>query len=152
MRARAVRIRSLAANLAVFVGAVLVVNAIVFGLRFPGAAGDPSGPPGWVVGLVWTALFTLFGTAHWMLQAPANGAGARFWLAAFAILCLSYPFYTLGLGNRSIGLAGNVVTGFAAILLVRRLRAASETAALLVAPVLPWLVFASWSILPAVRE
>ncbi len=137
------RISSLAANLAVFLGAVLVVNALIFGLGFPGAAGDPSGPPGWFVGLVWTVLFALFGAAHWRLQAAADAAAARFWLVAFSVLCLIYPFYTLGLSNRSIGLAGNVVTAVAAILLVRRLWLACVTAALLVVPVIPWLVLAT---------
>jgi tryptophan-rich sensory protein len=139
------RIGSLAASLALFLGAVLVVNAMIFGLRLPGAAGDPSGPPGWLVGLVWTGLFALFGAAHWKLQGSANDEAARLWLVAFAILCLIYPFYTLGLANRSIGLAGNIVTGLVAVLLVRRIWSASITAALLVAPVIPWLAFASWT-------
>ncbi len=139
------RSASLAANVALSVGAALVVNAVIFGLQFLGAAGDPLGPPGWLVGLVWTVLFALFGAARWKLQAPANGTAARFWLVGFAILCLSYPFYTLGLSNRSVGVAGNVLTGLAAILLLRRIWPASPTAAFLVAPVVPWLVFATWT-------
>jgi len=148
----AMRMPSLAANLAVFVGAALVVNAIIFGLGFPGAAGDPSGPPGWFIGLAWAVLFAMFGAAHWRLQALANASAGRVGLVAFAMLCLIYPFYTLGLSSCSIGLLGNIVTALAAVLLVRRIWPASATAALLVAPVIPWLVFASWVSLLDVRK
>lgn len=135
----------IAASTAQFVATAMVANALVFSLGFDTA--DPGGPPGWFVGLVWIVLFAMFGAAHGLLRQPGRPADCqRARLVAFAALCLAYPVYTEGLSNPVTGLIGNIVTAIAATLLAIRVLPISPCGAALIAPVVPWLIYASWLI------
>jgi len=122
----------LAANLAVFVGAPLVVNGLIFGLGWARTDGPQAGlPPGWVVGVIWVVLFAGMGTARWLLLRTAwvdveQRRVERVTLLAF--VCLLYPLYTAGLQNERVGLVGNILTLWlaraAAVYAWRRVRAA----------------------------
>ena len=139
--------KPLAVHVGAFVGSCLAVNALIFALA-PRALQDlPTDPPGWLVGAVWTALFACFGLAHGVVahSRPDRRAGRR-GIELLAALCLLYPLYTSGLEDRFIGLAGNIVTAITAVLLAAWLALRDRRAALLVLPVVPWLVYASWTI------
>lgn len=146
------RVRPVSTSVVCFVSAALLVNGLIFGLGFKGAHSDPNGPPGWLVASVWTILFALFGFAHGLLRRRGDDTDAeRRWIVAFAALCLAYPFYTDGLSNRATGLAGNVVTVLAAIALVRRVFMVLPVAGALIAPVIFWIAYATWTIVRAMR-
>jgi tryptophan-rich sensory protein len=146
------RVHAVGASAVRFVGAALLVNGLILGLGFKGARGDPNGPPGWLVASAWTVLFALFGLAHGLLRRLGDDTAAeRRWIVAFGALCLAYPFYTDGLSNRATGLAGNVVTMLAAIALVRRVFIVLPAAGALIAPVIFWIAYASWTIVRAMR-
>ena len=141
-------LRAATRDAAIAIAAVLGVNGIVFGLGFSGTtdrAGEMTSVPGWLIGAVWTGLFALFGAAHGLLRAlgPRTRTACHRlrWFGAF---CLAYPFYTLGLSNQIIGLAGNAVTAIAALAVIRAALRESRLAGALITPVLPWLGFASW--------
>lgn len=147
------RLTSLAANLTLFVGGCLIANALIFGFGSSTSTARPGDPPGWLVGTAWTLWFALFGVAHWLLSGEGSQfARARTGIEILAVLCLLYPIYTMGLSNRVIGLAGNVVTALVTAGLVWWLWPLNRQAALLVSPVVPWLVFASWTILRATKQ
>ena len=140
---------SLAWNLGIIVGSVLAMNGLIFGLGWadrPGVVpGSPIDPPGWLVGLVWTALFASMAVARWRLRdAPAADRG---WVTALIVSCLAYPLYALAPGSMRNGFLGNLATIALAAYVVRRLWPASRPAAACVLPVIPWVCFATLTIL-----
>jgi tryptophan-rich sensory protein len=142
------RLTSLAGNLVLFIGGCLAANALIFGLGFASSTSQAGDPPGWLVGTAWTLWFALFGVAHWLLGGEGlQFARARLGVELLAILCLLYPLYTMGLSNQVIGLVGNTFTALVTAGLVWWLWPLNRPAALLVLPVIPWLAFASWTIL-----
>ena len=144
------RLTSLAGNLALFVGGCLVVNALIFGFGYGTStfASRSSDPPGWLVGAVWTLLFALFGVAHWLLRGEEpQFVRGRIGVELLAVVCLLYPLYTMGLSNRDAGLIGNLITALLTAGLAWWLWPLNRQAALLVLPVVPWLAFASWTII-----
>ena len=128
--------------------AVLMANAIVFGLHWDedGAAGPLLlNPPGWFVGGVWVGLIVLMGLAIWRIhQVPSPKAVTigRLIIGLIAF-CLSYPFYTMGLKNETIGLIGNIASFLFAAYIIARAWPLSRPCAWLLFPILPWLVYAS---------
>lgn len=147
------RLNSLAANLALFVGGCLIANAWIFGLGSSTSTFQPGDPPGLLVGIAWTLWFAGFGVAHWLLSGEGSRfARARTHVEGLGVLCLLYPLYTMGLSNRVIGLAGNAVTALVTAVLVWWLWPLNRRAALLVSPVVPWLLFASWTILRTAQK
>ena len=143
---------SLPLNLALFVGAALLVNALIFSLEWNLATAPTTRPllelPGWLVGAVWSGfLFPLLATARWRLGAGPSGASAkalrlaRRWVTALFVLCASWPLYGLVPGSVTLGLLGGwAVAGFA-LLTAYRVGAVSRRAALFVAPVALWTLF-----------
>jgi benzodiazapine receptor len=137
------------ANLAVFVGAPVVVNGVIFGFGLERGGGAQAGlPPGWVVGAIWLVLFAGMGTARWLLLRAARTGGERRrleWVSVVAFLCLSYPVYTRGFSDLWDGLVGNVVTlVFAvpvAVFAWRRVRGAGAC----LVPLCAWLSYAAWA-------
>eukprot|EP01037_Dinobryon_pediforme_P010979 gene10979-11060_t len=104
------RSNSLATDLAISVGAAALVNALIVLFQFKTEPTSPLTPPGWVIGLIWTAIFAALGTAHWLMRREGpTFQRARRDLLWFGLLCLAYPFYTLGLRSNLIGAIGNVV-------------------------------------------
>ncbi len=132
---------SLGANLAVFLLSPLLLNGVIFSLRWDrSAVPNPYLPPGWVVGTIWMLLFAAMGTARWLLLK----AGAPTWpVTMLAVLCMLYPLYTEGLRNDRTGLAGALVTGVVALYAVGKAGPESSAAAGLLSPVVLWLGYAS---------
>ena len=54
---------------------------------------------GWIIGLVWTILFIGMASAFWLLASSTEISSRRKAgeVLAFAIFCLSYPIFTMGL-------------------------------------------------------
>ena len=140
-------LRSLGANLAVFILLPLLLNGVIFWLGWDKQSADGSGqmqgiPPGWAVGAIWMALFTGMGVARWLLLERAPR-----WLAEgtslLAFLCLLYPLYTSGLRNDHVGLIGNLLTAAVAIPLAAAIWRRSRVAAGCIAAICAWLLYAA---------
>lgn len=142
--------RSLAVHLVAVVGLALATNGLIFGLGWAVPSGDAPtsrlAPPGWVVGAAWTVLFALLAFARWRLDRPAT-ATARGWVTALIASCLAYPFYALAPGSRAAAWAGNLATIALAAYVDRRVWPADRPAAACVAPIVPWVAFATATIL-----
>ncbi len=131
--------RGLAANLAVWLGLVVVLNGVIFALGWNTRSNSPVpwfAPPGWVIGLVWVGLFTLLATARWRLHARP---GSRAWVTGLLLACLAFPFYAQAPGSVWAGFAGSVGTGLLAAVVATR----AGPAAGLVLPTALWCAFAS---------
>lgn len=119
-----------------------VVNAIVFALgwndREPQtvATSPVPLPPGWAVGLIWTAIFACLGGAWYAVGVVSLAAAVILCALAF---CLAYPFLTQGLrqDTRRTRVL-NVVTLIVAALVAAAVGAARPAALALVAPLLAW--------------
>jgi tryptophan-rich sensory protein len=128
--------------------AVLLINAIIFRLHWDedGVAG-PSlfHPPGWLVSSVWVGLILLMGLAIRQIRQVPSPKSVRIGrlIMGLIVFCLSYPFYTRGLKNETIGLAGNIATFLFAMYIIATAWPLSRTCAWLLFPILPWLVYAS---------
>lgn len=140
---------ALAANIAAAVGIALLGNGIVFALGWSGEAPDkivPSfQPPGWAIGVVWTALFAAMGAARWAATRGGRAQSRRDarWVAGLILACFAYPYYTLGLRSAEIGLAGAVATMIFVAVIAWRLVPRSPLAAALILPTAAWCGFAS---------
>jgi tryptophan-rich sensory protein len=141
------RLRSLVANLALFLVPVLLLNGVIFGLGWDrSSVALPGLPPGWFVGGLWVLLFVGMGVARWLLVRRGVERGDRraaSGVELLGFLCLIYPLYTVGLSHDRIGLAGNVVTLLVALPVAvfawRRVRAAGGC----IVAVCLWLSYAS---------
>lgn len=135
--------RSLLASALLPVAAALAANAVIFAAGWDsGASSQPRpsfAPPGYVVGIIWTILFGCMGAARWLVR----GTAASRLVVMLILLCLAYPFYTAGLSNARVGVAGTVVTGIVAIYVLFRAWPVSTTAGLLLVPLIAWLGFAT---------
>jgi tryptophan-rich sensory protein len=137
-------------NLALALLLVAVENLLIFsGVGFSSSGttgGDVMAPiPGWIIGLVWTALFAGLGVARGLMQADGS-AGAR--RAAWAVLilliaCAAYPFYTIGLHNKVIGLFGNIITIYFAIWAAVQIGRVRRLGAIAPLAVIGWVSFAT---------
>jgi tryptophan-rich sensory protein len=102
-------------------------------------------PPGYVIGTIWLVLFAAMGAARWLLLTkPLETVRARRLILFLLLFCLAYPFYTSGLRNEVIGLAGNLLTVALSILVVIQVGSISRLAAGLVSLVTVWVSFASF--------
>lgn len=135
-------------NIILPIAAVMAMNILVFSLHWDSTPRNYNpwlNPPGELVGAVWVVLFLLMGVARYKVQkakAPSSRHLARL-IIYYMAFCLSYPLYTLGLKSYFMGLVGNAATfGFAAYLIFRISRV-SKIAAWLLVPVLPWILYAT---------
>lgn len=152
---RSTRSRSLGANLAVFVGAPLLLNGLIFGLGWNRPRAKAAGiPPGWVVGSLWLLLFAGMGAARWELASATSLFRDRRteWISLLAFLCLLYPLYTEGLRDDRIGLGGNIVTAVTAFAALGRVSQRSASAGILVLPTCVWLTYAAFATARAIRQ
>lgn len=121
----------------------LLINAAIAHFA-PASPAPPSGwlpaPPGWFVGAVWTVLFGLLGAAAG--DAARRDRAAAWAIAGLVVLCAAYPLYTAGLRDARIGLAGNVLTGIAALAVAVRTVRFRPLGAAPVA-VVAWLAYAT---------
>jgi tryptophan-rich sensory protein len=137
----------LMATVAVFTGAAIALNGIIFAFGF--ADGDDAvarlswTPPGWFIGAIWVLLFVFYAVAHWMLQQRGDGGKrAARWVLAIVLWDLAYPFLTLGF-DLTLGAWLNVVTLVLTILLLWRVRRDSRLAVAWLLPSLAWVSFAT---------
>jgi hypothetical protein len=73
-KTQAAPVRSLAANLALYLVPPLLLNGIIFGLGWDrDSTPNPYLPPGWAVGSIWMLLFAAMGTASWLLLKSEHG-------------------------------------------------------------------------------
>ncbi|HEX2858781.1 MAG TPA: tryptophan-rich sensory protein [Alphaproteobacteria bacterium] len=128
-----------------FVGVCLLVNGIIFGLGWNAKNDDLLqpwfAPPGAFIGTVWVALFALMGASYAHLQHLPKQRCA---VMGLAVLCLAYPFYTMGLQASVTGQVGTLITLVATAGLMGWVYRKDRAAALLLAPLGCWLVFASF--------
>ena len=145
--------QSLALNLGVPVAIALVLNALAFFLGWGTAAvsgGAPwFRPPVWAMGIIWIVLFTLLGSARWMLNSYTiiGVVKARNLISLLVAVCLLWPLYTLAIDNLTVALLGNIAAGLLAIITVVFVWTRSRDAALLVGPTFVWLCFTTIIIL-----
>jgi tryptophan-rich sensory protein len=133
-------------HIAVFVGATIALNGIIFGLGFDRSVDASSlwwAPPGWAIGAIWVALFALYGVAHWLLlRRGESGRRAARWVRAIAVWDLAYPFLTNGFDMR-LGAWLNIITVLFTILLLWRVWRDSRIAFGWLLPSLAWICFAT---------
>lgn len=139
----------LATNIAVAVGAVLLVNGLIFGLGWDSSSGEPVSPsfapPGYVVAAVWVALFAAMAAARWLLLRAGGGRVRVHDRLVVALLasCLAYPFFAIAPGSLVGGLIGNLLIIALALFAAWNVRRASAPAATLILPVAGWVSFAT---------
>lgn len=141
--------RALALNVMLAVAGTVVLNGLIFILGWDAKTGASEAvawePPGWVVGLVWTAiLFPLMAVARWQLNARTERGSSMARTAVTVLLgfCLVWPLYSLALGSLLGGLLGNLATIAVALYAIGRAWSVSRTTAFLIAPVVLWVAFA----------
>jgi tryptophan-rich sensory protein len=140
------RPRRLALHVAAAVAVCLALNGLIFCVGWDrDAHHGVLLPPGWVIGIVWIALFALLGAARWRLAEAGTRAGdtARRRVDVLLLNCALYPFYTLGLSSDGLGMAGNILTLCLAVWAARGALRVSRLAAVLVSPVVSWVAFAT---------
>lgn len=133
------------ANIAVPIVAALVVNGIIYAMRWNSedrtrAQSESSSrllPPGGVIAAIWVVIFGFLGYTRYLVRYdPVANAS----VIVLLLLCLSYPFITAGLDWRA-GVIANVVTlifGFGAAIPVYACR---RLALAFMAPLLVWLSY-----------
>jgi tryptophan-rich sensory protein len=140
---------SLLRNVILIVGLIIVANVIVFSLGWDKEGANQVeaefAPPGYVVGVVWVGLFVLMAVARWLIVESRGidaAAHARL-ITILAVLCFLYPFYTLGLRSRTMGLIGNGVIILLAGWTIWQIKSSSKTTAALLSAVILWVTFSS---------
>ena len=107
----------------------------------PRNADTPIAPPAPVFGVVWTALFACFGVARARLRGLPR---ERRLVDALWLMCVTYPLYTGGNRSHAAAYVGNaVIAGTAGTIVARAREKGRKDAANLVAPVLPWVAYAT---------
>jgi benzodiazapine receptor len=140
--------QALVLNVALAVGAAVIVNAAIFLLGWNSTtdyAPQPwFEPPDWVIGVVWLVLFSLMASARWTLNSYTiiGVVRARAMITVLIICCLLWPFYSLATGSLVGGLVGNIITIALAVAAMVLAWPRSRDAALFILPVVLWLSFA----------
>jgi len=137
-------------NLVLTLLLVCIENLLIFsGIGFSSAGtsgGNLIAPiPGWIIGVVWTALFAGLGLARAVLEADGSEAARNAAWAVFILLiaCAAYPFYTIGLNCEVIGLSGNIATIAVAIWTAIQVHCVQRYAAIAPLSVFGWVLFAT---------
>lgn len=138
------RLAGVPLNIALFVGAALIGNGLIFATGSAGGAPPPGGegliPPGPVVGAVWLVQFALMGTARAWLLADGGPREWRAWLpVVLAVLCLAFPVYTRGLSDPSAGAVGTLATLAVTVPAMVAIGGGSSRAAWALVPLACWL-------------
>lgn len=136
-----------------FVAACLAVGGIGAAVTAPDIAGwyatlaKPSfNPPNWIFGPVWTTLYVLMAIAAWLVWRAGGWTGARPALLLFALqLALNSLWSLLFFGLHRIDLALADIAALLAAIVATMIafRPHSPLAALLLAPYLAWVSFAT---------
>lgn len=126
--------------------AVVAGNGLIFATGSQGA--DPAfssqtlAPPGWVVALVWVAIYPMWGLARW--RAARQGRRGRresWWVVALMLWGLAYPVLTRFQIAPSAW--ANLASLVLAIVTLWRVSRVSRKAAWLIAPSVVWIAFAT---------
>lgn len=101
-------------------------------------------PPGWVIGSVWSVLFTLIGTAAGIVyQRPARAGFFRVYALNLGLNVLWTPLF-FGLRRPDLALVEIVPLWASTLALVLSARRRSRPAGLLLWPYLAWVTFAAF--------
>jgi tryptophan-rich sensory protein len=157
-------IPGLVANIVGCVSSTLILNGLIFGLGWSRldrpALLDPTvaprfTPPGYAFGLIWTGLFTLMGTARWLIAQGTNTtivAQHQQLVLGLIIFCLVQPLYSTAINSRLGGVLGTIaafgLAGFTAV----TVRSSSAIAGLLIVPVALWTLYASILLIAVIRS
>lgn len=148
------RPRTAVPHVIVWLGFVVLCNGAGFLSSLPAAESSIYGelvrpswaPPGWVFAPVWTTLYTLMGTATYLIWRRCHGTDRRDALIAFAVqLALNVAWSPVFFGLQRYGLALIVIIGVLAsvavmmVMYARRVRLAGA----LIAPLFLWVGFAT---------
>lgn len=138
---------------AAIIGACLAVGAVGGLLTsssvetwFPTLAKPAWNPPSWVFGPVWTVLYVLMGVALWLVWRQVGLSRARRANVLFAsqlALNLGWSLLFFGLRSPTLALAEIVCLLVVIVLTTVEFRRHSRAAALLMAPYILWVSFAS---------
>lgn len=140
--AKGAALSAAAPALAVLVGNLLIALS---GVGQADAAYDrvSFSPPGWVVGLVWLAIYPMWGMARWHAwQAGADGRRASRWVIALMAWGLAYPVMTALTGVVGSAVLNVVSLAFAVTVTAVVARQTTRGGAWMV-PSVVWLAFAS---------
>lgn len=152
---------SLPSNLLLFYGILFLTNvpAYFLGLKFEG--NEPKKrlwfePPGFVIPIVWVFLFLLLAILRYELIEIEADYLAKM-TVVLAVVCASYPYYTLGLEKLTgfsalkFGLAGNILVILAALWVGMMVSSLSSNLSYLIFPIVGWTIFATMIILGQLR-
>ncbi|WP_448663069.1 tryptophan-rich sensory protein [Sphingomonas sp. CJ20] len=135
--------RAIALNIALFVGAALIGNGLIFATGSGNSPPPPGAegllPPGPVVGAVWLVQFALMGLSRAWLVADAPRDRRRWLPVAIALLCLAFPLYTSGLSDPAAGAIGTLATLVVTVAAMLAIGARSARAAWALVPLACWL-------------
>jgi tryptophan-rich sensory protein len=107
-------------------------------------------PPGWIIPIVWFCLFTMLGTARYILTKAAGNHSGEYAIIGLSVLCATYAYYTLGLSQLTgisslwFGLWGNIVVVIATLIVCWYTYSRSFPATVLIAPIVLWTIFATF--------
>ncbi len=147
-------------NIALFEAILLLVNlpAFLLGIRFEGNDAskrlwfEPSGR--WIP-LVWFILFILLALLYTFI--PTESMEIPGLILGLAVLCASYPYYTLGLERLTgfsaikLGLIGNGAIIFTTIVVGNGVAKISTDLAYFLFPIVVWTAYTSFVLLGRLR-
>jgi tryptophan-rich sensory protein len=125
---------------------VVAGNGIIFATGWqdadPGFSDLTLAPPGWVVALVWIAIYPMWGLARWSAARQGRrGRRASRWVVALMLWGLAYPVLT------RFQIAPSAWANLASLVLasitIWRVGRISRRGAWLIAPSLVWIAFAT---------
>jgi benzodiazapine receptor len=104
-------------------------------------------PPGWIIGIVWTILFTLMGISLFLIWQEGPGRAdvkrAIYIFAAQLVVNMLWSWAFFGLQSPLSGLAVIIVLWILIILTMVKFRPISWKSALLLVPYILWVSFAA---------
>lgn len=152
---------SLLANFVLFYAILVLINLPVpfLGLKFSGNEVNKRlwfEPPGFVIPLVWVVLFFFLAILRYkLLEVQADDLASL--VIFLAVLCSSYPYYTLGLEKLTgisalkLGLIGNILVILAGLWVGDQVGDFSSKLSYLVFPVVVWTFYATMILIGQLR-
>ncbi len=119
-----------------------------------GPRSAPWTPSGAFIGGVWSLLYTLMALSLWSLNRMSSSPEVHLkWVVVLLIVfCLIWPFYAFDAMSRWPGLLGNLGILLIAAYAFWRILPYSLSTALLILPVVVWIIIANLSILDGARR
>lgn len=133
-------------NLAGIIGSVFTSSSV--GTWYQTINKPEFTPPGWVIGLVWTVLFTLMGVALYLVWIKGIEAeGVKYALLIFGlqlILNILWSFFFFGLRNPFYAFIEIIILWILILATIVSFHRIDLRAALLLAPYILWVSFAAY--------